>query len=1057
MRFLQILILLIIIFCNRIVFAQYKEISGIVIDGEAKKPLIGANILIKGTQIGTVTDENGRFKINIPVNKDTIIASYFGYESKEIFVKNRDFVEVILQPEIVLLDEVLVTALGISKKEKSIGYSIYNIKSDELEKSRTPNLLSSLQSKVAGFVISSSSGSPGASYRIITRGINSFSSSCQPLIVIDGIPINNSFNGSTSINGGIDLGNGLNDINIDDIESVSIMNGSSGSALYGSRASNGVIVITTKKKLKSDFNVNFNSSLSFESPLRLVKYQNEFGQGIYGNAVNYENMSWGPRFDNKMHYWGHEVDNAIRVKPYRALPNNVKEFFDTGLLFNNSISFAGNNENSSFFTSFSNVTHDGIFPTNADSYNRNTLTLKGNFSPSKKFQVGVALSYIKSLISVVTTGQGEQSVYNQIMQTPRDISLLELKDIDSKWNNVDNYYSFYTVNPYFLLKKNGNRNNADRIIGNIELDYSLIKNLSFLLRMGADIENNNFKLWRTKIQPSGNNKFASVYDPGLVHESTGHMLQMNSDFILKYNFILKKIDLNFLAGCNINTNYGKTNSAEVRNLILPELFSLDNSNELPVVNSSMSQYRLFGLYGNLEFAYNKFLYLNFSARNDWSSTLPLNNNSYFYPGINTSIIFTEILPINKKYLSYGKMRFSITTTGNDAPPYQIYNVFVKAHHSDGLANLRYPLPNGVNSFELSNLLGNKDLKPELTTEYEAGTDLKMFNNRFSLSISFYKKVTTNLIWSVPISASSGFTNKNMNLGKITNKGLEMLVNLIPLRFKNFEWSISTTYTFNRNRLDELYPGLDKIVFNSLFVEGGQQIFYVGKPGYPIGVFEGRTVKKTSDGKIIVNNNGLPIADEKLKEYGNREYKFISGIVNSFSFGPLSLQFTFDIRQGGKMYSRTKEICLWAGTVPATLYNMREPFIIPNAVYEIGRDENKNPIYVENTIPINSYSLVEYWGNGGLELDGAYIIDKSFIKLREVILSFDIPQKYLQFFKLKSSRLSFIGRNLWLLTPSSQTYIDPELTTFGTGINADFGEFGATPTVKSFTISLQIGF
>jgi len=259
-------------------------------------------------------------------------------------------------------------------------------------------------------------------------------------------------------------------------------------------------------------------------------------------------------------------------------------------------------------------------------------------------------------------------------------------------------------------------------------------------------------------------------------------------------------------------------------LILPELFSLDNSNELPVVNSSMSQYRLFGLYGNLEFAYNKFLYLNFSARNDWSSTLPLNNNSYFYPGINTSIIFTEILPINKKYLSYGKMRFSITTTGNDAPPYQIYNVFVKAHHSDGLANLRYPLPNGVNSFELSNLLGNKDLKPELTTEYEAGTDLKMFNNRFSLSISFYKKVTTNLIWSVPISASSGFTNKNMNLGKITNKGLEMLVNLIPLRFKNFEWSISTTYTFNRIDLMNCIQVLTRLFLIHYLLRVGNKFF-----------------------------------------------------------------------------------------------------------------------------------------------------------------------------------------------------------------------------------------
>jgi len=1044
-------------FLSLIALAQYKEITGIVVDGESKKPLIGASIIIKDTKLGTITDNDGKFKIDVPENKDTILISYYGYESKIINIQSRKYIEVILNPKTISIDEVFVTALGITKKEKSIGYSIYNIKSNEIKKSSATNLLSSLQSKVAGITITSSSGSPGSTMRLITRGITSFSSSCQPLIIVDGIPINNSFNGSTSINGGIDLGNGLNDLNIDDIESVSIMNGSSGAALYGSRASNGVVIITTKKGSSDDFRINFNSSISIESPLRLVKYQNEFGQGIYGNAVSYENMSWGPKFDNKMHYWGHEVDNSIRVKPYRALPNNVKEFFDKGLLFNNSISFSGGNDKSNFFTSFSNIFHDGIFPTNSDSYNRNTITLKGNFSPDKRLKIGISLSYIKSVMRVVTTGQGEQSVYNQIMQTPRDISLLELKDINSKWNNVNNYYSFYTVNPYYLLIKNGNKNDEDRVIGNFELDYSLMRNFSILMRLGSDIENSNFKLWRTKIEPSGNNKFASVHDPGLVNESNSHRMHINSDFILKYMFSLNKVDFNLLAGFNVNSNYSKNYSAEVSNLILPELFTLDNSYELPIVNSNSVQYRLLGLYSNFEVSYNNIVFLSISARNDWSSTLPLKNNSYFYPGLNTSIIFSEILAIDKKYLSFGKLRFSITATGNDAPPYQIYNVFVKAFHNDGYASLRYPLPNGVNSFELSNLLGNENLKPELTTEYEAGTDVKMFNNRIALNLSLYKKITTNLIWPVPIPSSSGFTNKNMNLGQITNKGIEMMINIIPFKFRGFEWNFSISYTLNRNRLDELYPGLDKIVFNSLVVEGGQQIHYVGKPGRPIGIFEGRTIKRNDEGKIIVDNNGLPVADSKLIEYGDREYKYIAGITNNFSLGPLSLQFTFDIRKGGKMYSRTKEICLWAGTVPVTLYNMRQPFIIPNAVYEIGKNEKGEPIYAENTIPINSYTLINYWGNGGTELDGAYIIDKSFIKFREVILSYDVPEKYTKYLRLNSLSLSFIGRNLLLFTPKNQTYIDPELTTFGTGINGDFGEFGATPTVKSFTFSIQVGF
>ena len=406
-------------------------------------------------------------------------------------------------------------------------------------------------------------------------------------------------------------------------------------------------------------------------------------------------------------------------------------------------------------------------------------------------------------------------------------------------------------------------------------------------------------------------------------------------------------------------------------------------------------------------------------------------------------------------MSYGKLRLSWTRVGNDAPPYSIYSVFVKGGHSDGYGSLRYPLPNGVNSYEVSNLIGNENLKPELTSEIEAGTDLRLFNNRIGIDFTYYDKTTTNLIWPAPLSPSTGFSSKTINLGKLTNKGIEALLNLTPVRSKSFQWDISFNFSKNNNKLVELTEGLDRIVFNGLAVDGGQQINFVGKPGRPVGIFEGRTVMRDEQGRIVVDNTGLPKAAEDLIEYGDREYDFIGGITNRLTFKGISLSASLDIKQGGIMYSQTKNISVWAGTVPITLYNMREPFIIPNSVYEIEKDASGDPVYARNTIPVDAVHIIDYWGNGGTELDGISFIDKSYVKLREVVLSYYFPQKLISKIKLKGLEISVIGRNLLLWTPESQTYIDPELTTFGTDLNGDFGEYGAQPTVRSVTFSLRL--
>jgi len=1044
-----------------LLFGQARQITGTVIGEEDKQPIPGVTVIVPGTQIGTVTDINGVYTINVPGETDSLEFRFVGLETQRILIGDHNKIDIVLKSEVFKLKDVVVTALGITREAKSLGYSVTAVKSDDITKGNDHSVLNSLQGKVAGVNITSSSGAPGSSTRIMMRGVSSLTGSNQPLIVIDGIPVSNTQSGSSSINGGTDFGNKLNDINSEDIESVSILKGAAGTVQYGSRAANGVIIITTKKgNTNTKTVVSFNSSYTVEEPLRLVKYQNDFGQGLYGNSVLHENTSWGPAFDNKMHPWGNTVDTSIRVKVYRALPDNVKEFFETGKSYNNSISINGGNDQTTYYFSYSNITADGIFPTNADSYTKHTVTLNSSHKISKKFLTSASFNYIKKKSSFVPTGQGGQSVYNQVMQTPRDISLRENSDINSKWNNLDNYYSYYTVNPYFDLINNSNEHNEDRIIGSLEVNYSVLKNLNFLWRIGGDVSNEMDKMYREKINPEGNNQFASVYDPGVDAKSSLNQSQINNDLILTYKYVAKSWSLELTAGNSINQRSTSGLSASASNLSLIGFPNLSNTTEGQLATEGYGLRRSVGLYGGADFSYKDFLFVSLNGRNDWSSTLPPGNNSFFYPGVNVGLVISDLFPSIRPILPYGKLRASIAKVGNDAPPYMVYSVYGPGFHSDGFGYLTYPLNNNgknVNSYDIGDLITNENLKPELTEEYELGTDLRFLKSRLNVDFTYYHKATTDLIWPSPVPTSTGYRSQMENLGKMTNSGIEAMVTIIPVKKTNFQWEVSVNYTKNNNKLNYLNSELDKAVLNSLQIEGGQQILWEAIPGMPVGVFEARTPKYSNDGKMVVDNQGLPIADDKLKIYGNSQYKYFGGITNQITYKNVSLSAILDVREGGIMYSRTKEISLWAGTAPATVYNNRQPFIIPNSVVEVSTDNNGQPVYDENTKPIDRVNLVNYWGNGGSELDGADLIDKSFVKLREVVLSYSIPEKFLKEISISKLTLSLIGKNLLIWTPSDQTFIDPESTTFGNDLQADFGEYGASPSTRSLTIDLRILF
>ncbi len=1043
------------------VAAQTRAITGSVSSAADEQTIPGVTVVVPGTTIGTITNLEGFYSIEVSMEADSLEFRFVGMLTKRVVIAGRDIIDVRLQTELYTVDEVVVTALGISREAKSLGYSVTAVTSDDLTEGNNRSVLNALQGKVAGVNITSASGAPGASTRIMMRGVSSLTGSNQPLFIIDGVPVSNAQSGSNSINGGTDFGNKVNDLNPDDIESVSVLKGAAGTALYGSRAANGVIIITTKSGTKSTRSqISFNSSVTFEAPLRLVQYQNDYGQGINGNAVLYENMSWGPAFDSRFRPWGHEVDNTLRVKAYRPLPDNVKEFFETGKSINNSISFSGGNESSTYYLSYSNIQWDGIFPTNADSYSKHTVSLRASQQITKRFTSTGSFNYVKKMNSFVPTGQGEQSVYNMIMQTPRDISLRELADLGIDFNAVDNHYSLYTVNPYQILEHNGNNNNEDRFFGSLNFDYSFIENLALKWRIGADISNEQRKSWRSRIEPIGNNQYSAVFDPGSVSEGSTYQMQLNSDVIFTYRKEYENWDFNMMAGQSLNQRKARGVSASIQYLSIDNYYNLQNSDEPPNASEASVMVRTAGVYGSADVAYRNMLFFAVSVRNEWSSTLPLENNSYFFPGVNTGFIFSELFPSIKQVLTYGKIRASWARVGNDAAPYQVYSIFTRGFHSDGFGYFSYPLTIGgsqVNAYDVSDVMANDQLKPELTDEYEAGTDLRFFNNRFSIDFSWYHKSTTNLIWPAPVAYSSGYSRQMKNLGKITNYGIESLITVAPVRRNHFEWEVGLNFTRNRNKLNYLNNQLESAELNALRVDGGQQIVWLAIPGMPIGVFQARGPAYTADGQMIVDNQGLPVADDELVTYGNSQHNYFGGLSNSLTWKNISLSFRFDFRQGGLMYSRTKNITLWSGTVPETLYNNREPFIIPNSVVEIGEDADGEPIYAENTKPIDATNLVNFWGNGGIEIDGASLIDRSFVKLREVVLSYNLPATVLEKTPFERLDISVIGRNLLLFTPACQTYIDPEMTTFGNDLLADFGEYGAQPTTRSIVFNLRVTF
>jgi len=1033
--------------------AQNRTVTGRVTDASSNEGLPGVTVLVQGTQVGTATDATGSYSINVPEGGTTLIFSFIGYTTTERAIGNATTINIGLATDAKQLGEVVVTALGREEEKKTLGYATQEIRSEVLTQGRERSVLNSLQGKVAGVNIQSQSGAPGSSSRVVIRGNKSFTGNNQALFVVDGIPIDNGSlgaNGATgtadNLNNGVDVGNRANDINPDDIESVNILKGPAAAALYGARAANGAIMITTKsgRNVNKKAEITLVSSYLVEDVLRYPTFQNSYGQGFFGAADLRENTSWGAKFDGVVRPWGQIVNNQQRIKPYAALPDNIKEFFNYGSNFTNSLSLSGGSDKGTYYTSYSNTRQNGITP--GTEYNRNTLTFKGSTKLANNFSSTASLSYIKSGGDFALTGQGN-SVFNQLIQTPRDIPVRELEDLSNPFNNEAGFYSPYTINPYWAIQNQTYTNNVDRLFGNVTLGYKFNDNLNLTYRIGTDFYTDRRQQFFAIRNVEGQN--AAANDNGMYSETQIYNREINSDIMLSYiRNLTTDLTLDVLVGSNVRQVSNERLFAQADALANNQFKNLSNIVGTPLAYSYRDMIRLIGAYGTAKLGFRDFIWLEFTGRNDWASTLPIEDNSFFYPAVSLAFDAASAFDLSASTpINVAKLRANFASVGNGGElAYQTRSVFVTGNITDGFqgTDLNFPF-NGMPGFEVSNVVGNSQLRPERTTSYEIGADLRFFDERFTIDASYYDQRSKDLIVSVPVAYSTGYGSSVLNAGDMTNKGVELVVGGTPVKTTTgFSWDISVNFTKNKNLVTRTYQhspiSLGGVSSAGLYIVEGQ----------PYGVFQADDIMRDPQGRIVVTAvDGIPRVASEQSFIPSITPNWQGGLVNTVAYKGARLSVVVDTRRGGKIYSRTRATQRFAGTAPETLTNDRQPYIIPNSVVQVGNTDE----YVENTTPLTNDNLYDYWGNLP---ESTNIIDASFTKLREVSLSYKLPSAITQKTFFGNIEIGVSGRNLFLWTPDENTYIDPETNNFGNG-NVQGFDYSGSPSTRSWGGNIRLTF
>lgn len=1041
-------------------YAQERKVTGIVTSSEDGAPLPGTNVLVKGTSNGTITGVDGKFSLNVPEDA-TLVFSSIGYVTQEVVVGNRSTIDLVLKVDVKQLSEIVVTAVGIEANKQTLGYAIQNVNAEDLVNARETNLVNALNSKVAGVSVVSSSGSPGASANIRIRGNSSVLGNNSPLFVVDGVPIDNSSTGNNT--GGVDNSNRAIDLNANDIASMSVLKGPAATVLYGIRAANGAIIITTKKGQKGRPVVSFNSTYTVDKVNKLPELQKEYVQGRPVSGVptwrgphTGEGFSWGPKFSD-LEYDGSQypydkngrlvpkgTGNGVPARPYDA----YETFFVNGVTKDNNLSVSGGNDVTTYYLSAGRLAQTGIIP-NSDFF-RSSFKATINTKITEKLSAGASANYVNSgsnyrvqrgsNISGVMLGLARNTPSFDIgngkkgMDAASDPATYEIPGGGQR-----GYRGGIYDNPFWTVNRNPSSDNVNRIIGNVNVAYDIVPGLKATYKLGVD-QFSDKRLSGIDIGSATNNA-------GAVTMHNIDNSNINSDFLLIFNkSITPDFQVDALVGHNYFSSESTHRSTFGQKLGAPSFFHISNASNVQA-SESIGRRKVHGVFSNVNLSYKGYLFLNLSGRNDWSSTLPANNNSFFYPAASVGFAFTELLDMSTNtYLPYGKLRASYGQVGNDAPLYVTSSYYNSARiGGDGfITPLSFPAF-GVNAFERSGQLGNTDLRAELTTTYEVGGDFKFFKGRAGLDITYYQSISDGQIIPVDISATTGFTSMVRNAGKISNKGLEIVLNTTPVEVNGFRWDLDLNFTRYRSIVEEL--GVDNIGLAGFTSTSSRVVV-----GQPYGAIFGSRWLRDDQGRKIIDKNGWPMVNPIDGVVADPTPDFLAGIRNTFTYKGIRVSGLLDIRKGGAVWNGTEGILDYFGTSKRSGDEREVKGHVFEGVTEEGKP-NTTPVDFANPANgINSYKWTRY-GFGVITEEA--VQDASWLRLRELTVSYELPNSLISKAKLSRASVAVTGRNLFLYTPN-YTGIDPEtnLTGASNGIGLEYFNM---PNTKSVGVTLNLTF
>jgi len=1062
------------------VWAQDRTVTGKVTSVGDGNPIPGVNVVLKGTATGTVTDIDGNYKISVPEEGGILTFSFIGLQSKEVEVGSRSVVNVAMTADVQQLTEVVVTAGGIEREKKSLGYSVEKVEGEQVRQVSEPDPLRALQGKVAGVNIISTSGAPGSSTRITIRGNSSFLNDNQPLFVVDGVPYNNDFITSDGTNtnvGGLSSGGPVSsriaDLDPNNIESISVLKGGAAAALYGSRAANGVVLITTKSgsrtKSRKGLEITLNSSYAIEKIGNLPDYQNVYGTGT-GFEYSQANGSWGAPFigtrpyasTDSINHWysgrdGMEAFDGVRV-PYRAYPDNVKNFFETGQVIDNSVTVSGGNENSSITAVLSQTLHNGFVP--ESEYDRYAVSVGGRSQLENGFfmegNIQVTTSKQRGPISGVgDLGGSNPSTFSRLLLLGRNWDL----NGQPYQNPVDNGSEFMVGrgtanNPYWSVENSGVTADVDRYVASVNLGYDIYDWLNVSYRVGL----NTYSMLQTEFQrPNGTGSTQGIYQ-----EINATNSEINSDLLVTINRnINEDFSVRAVLGHNFNQRTREVQQINGSDYVIFEIDDIDNMNDIGPGGGDYERKRIIGLFGDINVGYNDYAFLTFTGRNDWSSTLPWDNRSFFYPAITGSLIVSELFDLDNEILDMVKVRGGWSQVGNDTDPYLLSNVFlINNAEADLTESTTSQKPvNGVAMATLTDVATDPNLKPEITNEIEAGVDLELLNSRLIINATYYKRNSRNQIAQVTLPEESGFESLLTNFGEVQNEGLELGIDLTPVALNNgFRWNVYAAFTHNKNTIVELTEGVEEIQFGSGFAGS---IGPVHRPGLEFGMLLGSVSARDDEGNLLIDpSNGQHIEALEPAIIGNPNPDFTLGLTNTFSYKGVTLRAVFDWKEGGDLFSDQVGSMLGRGVLAHQAD--RETMVIIPGVY--GDPNTQEPIRNDNGEKIPNRTMIEvndlyfgtsYAANG---TDEWQVFDATVYRLREVGLNYTLPSSLLERTPFGSVNVGFVGRNLWFWAPNfpEDSNYDPETNQFGAR-NIQGIEYAATPSARRYAVNLKVSF